>query len=77
MAAWLKNKSLAMKDDDLRALIERVRSELSPDERLLVRESGTEPKLRIMIEAEQDSVCKSVVNKIISLLEKKGYIDDK
>lgn len=76
-SVYVKNKSLAMKDDNLRALIERVRSELSPDERLLVRESGTEPKLRIMIEAEQDSVCKTAVNKIISLLEKKGYIDDK
>ena len=76
-SVYVKNKSLAMKDDDLRALIERVRSELSPDERLLVRESGTEPKLRIMVEAEQDSICKTAVNEIISLLEKKGYIDDK
>ena len=76
-SVYVKNKKSAMNDEDLRALIESERAGLSKNERLLVRESGTEPKLRIMVEAEQALVCKSVVNKIISLLEKKGYIDDK
>ena len=76
-SVYVKNKSLVMQDDEFRELIESIRSDLSPDERLLVRESGTEPKLRIMVEAERESTCKSAINKIISHLGNKGYIDDK
>ena len=42
--------------------------------RVLVRESGTEPVIRVMVEAENDELCEKHVNNIVDKFYKKGHI---
>ena len=44
--------------------------------RLILRESGTEPKVRIMLEAQSEQVCQKYVNEIVNVLSSRGHIDE-
>lgn len=48
--------------------IKEVEEALGTDGRILVRESGTEPVIRVMVEAETDELCKEYVSKVISVI---------
>lgn len=72
----VKTKSLAMNDEALGKLIKELEGEINGDGRLIVRESGTEPKIRIMVEAKSDELCKMYVNRILTLLRERGHIDE-
>ncbi len=41
--------------------------------RILVRESGTEPVVRVMVEAPDHDVCQKYVNEVIKVINDKGY----
>lgn len=59
------DKSATMADSRLKALIAEIELALGEDSRILVRESGTEPLIRIMAEARTDELCAFAVNRII------------
>lgn len=40
--------------------------------RILVRESGTEPVVRVMAEAETTEICQEMVNKVVEVMKRKG-----
>ena len=40
---------------------------------ILVRESGTEPVIRVMVEAETESLCEKYVNKVLEVIRKNGH----
>ena len=42
--------------------------------RILVRESGTEPVVRVMVEAENEPVCRAYVEEVVHILQEKGHI---
>ena len=46
---------------------------LGDDGRILVRESGTEPLIRVMVEAQTDEICHEHVLKVVNLIKEKGY----
>lgn len=70
----VKSKPDARNDEDVKAVIARVEGELGTDGRVLVRESGTEPLLRVMVEAKTDELCGRYVDEIVTVLEQKGHI---
>ncbi len=70
----VKSKAEARGDADVEAAIEAVTAELGNDGRLLVRESGTEPVIRVMAEAGTTELCERSVDRIIEVLDKKGHI---
>ncbi len=73
----VKSKTLAMNDTAIRELIKKLRDEVSiHGGRLLVRESGTEPKIRIMAEAQSAELCEKCADSIVSLLRNRGHIDE-
>ena len=72
----VKDKAAAMRDQELLHLIDALRSEIGDGGRLLVRESGTEPKIRLTVESESDEICDKHISALIDLLEKRGYIDE-
>lgn len=69
----VKDKSQARNDADVIAAIEKAEKELADTGRILVRESGTEPVIRVMAEAESDELCKKYVDRVVEIIISKGY----
>ena len=72
----VKSKPDAQNDPDVQAIKEKVSEELGDDGRILVRESGTEPVIRVMVEAGSDDVCEKYVDQVIDVIKEKGHIDE-
>ena len=70
MAVNVKNKDI-VNDKELKSLISEIESDLTVG-RVLVRPSGTEPKIRIMIEASEEKVAKKFANDIKKIIESKS-----
>lgn len=69
----VKDKAAAREDQDVVAVEKEVEAALGEDGRLLLRESGTEPLIRVMVEAKSDELCRVNVDKIIEVLRAKGH----
>ena len=54
--------------------VEEVAETLGDDGRILVRESGTEPVIRVMVEAATDELCKECVDKVIDVMAEEGMV---
>lgn len=67
------DKTVVLEDEDIKKEIEAVAQRLGDEGRVLVRPSGTEPKVRVMVEAETDDICQEEVGRIVDLIVKKGY----
>lgn len=70
----VKDKKTAREDVDVQKAVKEVENTLGEEGRILVRESGTEPVLRVMVEAKTDELCTENVNKVIRVLEEKGHV---
>ena len=68
------DKKAAQDDPDVQAAVARVSEALGETGRVLVRESGTEPVVRIMVEAESEDVCRKYVDEIVGVIREKGHI---
>ena len=70
----VKSKPEAQNDPDVQAAVAKVAEELGDSGRILVRESGTEPVIRVMVEAETDEMCEKYVDSVIQVIEDKGHL---
>ncbi len=70
----VKSKPEAQNDPDVQAAVAKVAEELGDTGRILVRESGTEPVIRVMVEAESDEICEKLVDSVIEVIKEKGHI---
>ena len=68
----VESKPEARADVDVQAEVEKVAKLLGDDGRILVRESGTEPVIRVMVEAKTDHLAEKYVNQVIKVIEDKG-----
>jgi phosphoglucosamine mutase len=68
------SKPEARGDEDVVAAIDAVTEALGDNGRILVRESGTEPVIRVMVEASTDQLCEKYVDQVIDVLVKKGHV---
>lgn len=68
----VSDKHLTMKDADILAKVEEIRNKLNGNGQILVRASGTENLVRVMVEAESDELCKQYVYEVIDLIKEKG-----
>lgn len=67
------DKPAARNDADVIRVTEEVEKELGENGRILIRESGTEPVIRVMVEADSEQLCNQYVDRIIDILKKNGH----
>ncbi len=70
----VKSKPEAQNDPDVQEAVAKVAEMLGDTGRILVRESGTEPVIRVMVEAETESLCEKYVDQVIDVIKSKGHI---
>ena len=70
----VKSKPDAQNDPDVQAAVKKVSDALGDSGRILVRESGTEPVIRVMVEADTNEICEKYVDFVIEAIKAKGHI---
>ena len=67
------DKAAVRSDAAVQAKVEEVRAALGNSGRILLRESGTEPVMRVMVEAESQSLCEQYVDSVLSVIRERGH----
>ena len=70
------DKTAAQNDPAVQAMVAQVTQELGDTGRILVRESGTEPVLRVMVEAPEVEICQKYVDGVVKVIQEKGYVTE-
>ena len=71
----VKDKRTALDNEAVQKAIEQTAEELGSDGRILVRESGTEPVIRVMVEAASDEICEKYVDGVVKIFEQEGLCE--
>ena len=69
----VKDKTAAQNDPDVQAVVKSVSDALGETGRILVRESGTEPLVRVMVEAENEDICRKYVDQVVAVIKANGH----
>ncbi len=71
----VKDKNTVLNDEEILEAIDNISKKLGDSGRILVRPSGTEPLIRIMIEAENEEICNQHIDTVSKIIEDKGYVE--
>lgn len=71
----VKDKREAQADPEVQKAVAAVAEALGSDGRILVRESGTEPVIRVMVEAETDELCQKYVKQVTDVIKARGLCE--
>ena len=69
----VQDKKAAQEDPDVKAAVAKVEQTLGDTGRILVRESGTEPLVRVMVEAPEKAQCKALAQSVVDVIKAKGH----
>ena len=69
----VRDKAAAQNDPDVQAAVKKTADILGDRGRILVRESGTEPLIRVMVEAPTKEECRTLAQGVIDVLKEKGH----
>ncbi|MDD2592209.1 MAG: phosphoglucosamine mutase, partial [Erysipelotrichaceae bacterium] len=68
----VKDKNAVLNSTEINQVITNVQEALGNEGRILVRPSGTEPLIRVMVEAKSNELCASYTDKVVNLIKSKG-----
>ena len=68
------DKKTARENPKVVQAVDAVTEALGDDGRILVRESGTEPVIRVMVEAATDELCEKYVDQVIDVMKSEGLV---
>jgi phosphoglucosamine mutase len=72
----VKSKPAVIADDEVRKAVKEVEEEINGQGRVLIRQSGTEPVIRIMIECENEKKCVEFAERIAKVIEERGHYEE-
>ena len=70
----VKDKLAAQEDSAVKAEVEKVTQSLGGGGRILLRQSGTEPVVRVMVEAGTQEICEKYVDQVIDVMKAQGHL---
>ena len=70
------DKKTARENPEVVKAVDAVAKALGDDGRILVRESGTEPVIRVMVEAATDEICEKYVDQVIDVMKAQGLVTE-
>ena len=70
------DKKAAQDDPDVQKAVNQVADALGDTGRILVRESGTEPVVRVMVEAKSENICHKYVDLVVNVIQGKGFVSE-
>ncbi len=70
----VKDKNEVVNDSDVKEMVSKVDGIINGAGRVLLRQSGTEPVIRVMVESENIELCEKYADMIISVIKEKGHI---
>ena len=70
----VKDKKAVNNDAKVIDIVKKVEDELGSEGRILVRESGTEQLIRVMVEASSQEICRLQVDRVIDVMKSQGYV---
>ncbi len=71
----VSDKISVCNDSEILERISQLDAELNGNGRIVLRASGTEPAIRIMVEADSTERCEHIINSVIELISEKGYAE--
>ena len=69
----VSDKKAAQNDSTVQEAVAKVADALGDTGRILVRESGTEPVVRVMVEAPEHDICQKYVDEVVDVICSRGY----
>ena len=68
------DKALAENNPAVQSAVKKVEEKLGDTGRILLRASGTEPLIRVMVEAEKEELCREYAEEVIAVMKKEGLV---
>lgn len=69
----VRDKDIVISDKEIQDEVEKIKNQLGDEGRILLRKSGTERVIRVMVEAQGETLCKTLAKRVSDLIIKKGY----
>ena len=70
----VQDKPAAQNDPEVQKAVQAVADKLGDTGRILVRESGTEPVIRVMVEAPSQEECQECVDSVVEVICRRGHV---
>ena len=68
----VEDKDAVVNDPDVQNALAFAKEQLGDNGRILLRKSGTEPVVRVMVEAMGENLCEALAKKVVDVIETKG-----
>jgi len=72
----VKDKNAVMEDAAVLDAVKAVEADIAGNGRALLRQSGTEPVIRVMIEAETDELSRNFAHRIADVIKERGHCNE-